>query len=94
MGTQKTLTIARVKLTPNKNQECNITIFNRLREDFPFVARYINRTPDPDWCVILSIDYENKRAVISNGACRYSPSFDEIKIYTLKEFYQIIENNS
>jgi hypothetical protein len=44
----------------------------------PFRARYKNRTPDPGECVVISLDWEEQRLSMSNGACRYFPTFDEV----------------
>jgi hypothetical protein len=46
-----------------------------------FFARYTHaRHPDPGTCEIISIDWESKRLSMSNGACRYFPSFAEVEI--------------
>ena len=46
----------------------------------PLKARYLNRTPDAGVCTIISIDWEERRISMSNGSCRYFPSFDEIEM--------------
>jgi hypothetical protein len=61
--------------------ECAVTL--AIKTDFlgkQIFARYKNRTPDPGECKILSIDFENKTLSMTNGACRYYPSFDEVVI--------------
>ena len=45
-----------------------------------YFARYKKRTPDPGLCKIMSIDFEERRVSMSNGQCRYFPSFDEIEV--------------
>ena len=51
-----------------------------LLADRPFFARYRQRTPDPGVCRIISIDWEGRHLSMSNGGCRYFPSFDEVEI--------------
>lgn len=51
-----------------------------LLADRPFFARYKQRDPDPGVCRIVTIDWENKQLSMSNGCCRYYPSFDEVEI--------------
>lgn len=50
-------------------------------------AKYKARIPDPGVCRILAIDWEECRVVMSNGAFRYYPLFEEIDIirYNKKE---------
>jgi hypothetical protein len=45
-----------------------------------FFAKYKNRTPDPGECRILSVNWEERRIEMTNGACRYYPSFDEVEM--------------
>lgn len=45
-----------------------------------FFAKYKERTPDPGECRILSVNWEERRIEVTNGACRYYPSFDEIEV--------------
>ena len=45
---------------------------------FPLCAIYKDRDPDPGQCFVISMDWEERRLVMSNGACRYFPSFDEV----------------
>lgn len=51
-----------------------------LLSDRPFFARYKSRVPDPGVCRITMIDWEQRRLSMSNGACSYYPSFDEVEI--------------
>jgi len=50
----------------------------------PFKARYLKRDPDPGTCVVLAIDWLEKRVTMSNGAHTYFPNFDEIEIWREK----------
>ena len=51
-----------------------------LLADFPFFARYRQRTPDPGVCRVISIDWEGRHLSMSSGFFRYFPSFDEVEI--------------
>ncbi len=51
----------------------------------PFRAKYKDRIPDPGECVVMSIDWEDRRVTMSNGACTYFPAFGEIEIYLANE---------
>ena len=68
-----------------------ITLIHGLldKDKPPYCARYKNRVPNPGECRVLSINWEEGRVEMSNGACRYYPSFDEIEIY--KDPHPLIE---
>lgn len=44
-------------------------------------AIYKERIPDPGECRVLMINFEERRVAMTNGFCRYYPSFDEIVLY-------------
>lgn len=44
----------------------------------PFRARYKDRVPDPGECIVISLDWETQKLSMSNGACRYFPTFEEV----------------
>ncbi len=52
-----------------------------IKDKLPYCARYKNRIPDPGECKVISINWEEGRVELTNGACRYYPSFEEIEIY-------------
>lgn len=45
-----------------------------------FFAKYKNRFPDPGECRIISVDWQEQRLEMANGACRYFPKFDEVEM--------------
>jgi len=67
---------------------------NPLLVDYPFFALYKQRDPDPGVCRIITIDWENRRISMSNGQCRYSPSFDEVEIVTTNATHEGVESLS
>lgn len=44
-------------------------------------AIYKERSPAPGKCRVLMINFEERRVEMTNGFCRYYPSFDEIILY-------------
>lgn len=69
------------------NDESNYPGLERITiSSIQLLARYKHRIPCPGFCKVLSVDFENRTATISNGACRYFPNFDEI------EFYERVES--
>lgn len=51
-----------------------------------FYVRFKNRNPDPGVCIVQSIDWEARRLTVTNGCCRYYPSFDEVDICDLQPY--------
>jgi hypothetical protein len=47
----------------------------------PYECEFKNRTPDPQRCIVLSIDFENRTLDVSNGCVRLSPSFDDVNVF-------------
>ena len=65
---------------PSSQTDSQTTPGTLLDKNPPFKARYKKRDPDPDLCIVLSIDWEEQRLVMTNGACRYFPSFNEVEL--------------
>ena len=52
--------------------------YEDIKHEYPFRAKYKKRHPDPGVCVIVSMDFREKRLSMTNGCCRYFPNFEEV----------------
>lgn len=57
-----------------------IYVSDLLKSDFPLKVKFKDRKPDPGICKVLSIDWENKKLSVSNGAVRLYPDFDQVVV--------------
>lgn len=55
-------------------------------KEYPFAVFFKNRTPNPDLCTVISINFEKKLLEISNGAVRLYPKFEEVNLYRIDGF--------
>lgn len=54
---------------------------NDTLRQMPFTVRFKNRYPDPGLCRVISLNFENEKCEVSNGAVRLWPSFDDVIFY-------------
>jgi hypothetical protein len=62
-------------LITQKVQDTN----HKSQNSFPLTVKYYNRNPDPGVCFVMSINWGDRRMVVSNGTYTYLSSFDEVK---------------
>lgn len=51
---------------------------NPLQAGYELFVQYKSRHPDPGKCKVITIDFEERRLSVTNGAVRLYPSFDEV----------------
>lgn len=55
-------------------------ILNKILDGCPFRVKYKDKTPNPGYCKVLSIDWEYKKMTVTNGSVMLFPLFDEVEI--------------
>lgn len=53
--------------------------YNDNMDKYPIKCKFKNRVPDPGICVVIDIDFEERRVHVSNGAVRFRGDFDDIE---------------